>query len=95
MDVKNSVNELIKMSVVNVEASSNVEGLPITSNVVHTTSYASTSLEFGSDETSETNLSSINNILYVGDENKEIMKFKLENGGENDKDVVLKSVRLR
>ena len=51
MDVKNSTNELIKMSITDLDASSTVSGLPVVSNVVHTTAYSSTTVTFTSDLT--------------------------------------------
>ena len=95
MDVKNSTNELIKMSITDLDASSTVNGLPVVSNVIHTTAYSSTTVKFVSDLTGEKEVANINNVLYVGDTNKEIMKFELTNGGENNKDVALKSIRFR
>ena len=96
MDVKNSTNELIKLSITDLDASSDVEGLPVVSNVVHTTAYSSTIVSFESDLTGEVSpASNINNVLYVGDTDKEIMKFTLENGGQNDRDVTIKSIRFR
>jgi len=93
MDVEDSVNELIKISITDIDANGTaVEGLPITSNVIHTTSYASTTVEFSSDLTGP--VSNPTNTLYVGDTDKEIMKFDLTNTS-NERDVIVKSIRFR
>ena len=92
MDVNGSVNELIKMSITDVDATSDVEGLPVVSNVVHTTSYASTTVDF--DTSTNAPVANPTNVLYVGDTDKEIMKFSLSNGS-NERDVIVKSIRFR
>jgi len=92
-DVKNSVNELIRISIpsaADVEATSPVDGqFPIVSNVIHTTSYSSETLTF------EPELAGTTNTYYVGDTNKEVARFKLTASSEHQKDITVKSVRLK
>ena len=93
LDVANSTNELIKVSVPSVndvEASSTVAGqFPITSYVVHTTAYTSENITFTPELTTTTN------TYYVGDTDKEVARFKLAAGNAHQKDITLKSVRLK
>ena len=93
VDVKGSVNELIQISIPSaddVEASTKVEGqFPITSYVVHTTAYTSETLTF------EPELTDTVNTYYVGDTNKEVARFKLTAGDDHQKDITVKSIRLK
>ena len=93
VDVKGSVNELIQISIPSaddIEASTKVEGqFPIKSYVVHTTAYSSETLTF------EPELVGTTNTYYVGDTNKEVARFKLTAGDKHQKDITVKTIRLK
>ncbi len=100
MDVKNSVNEIIKFVIPSadyVDASTEVKGdFPIESAPIHTTSYSSEVLTFDAERSNAvTDPKNADETLYVGDKNKRIMKFELTAGDENKRDIILKSIRLR
>jgi hypothetical protein len=102
MDVKNSVNEIIKFVIPSadyVKADATVKGdFPIESAPVHTTAYSSETLTFDAEKAGEVDCSAADancETLYVGDKNKKIMKFTLEAGDENKRDIIFKSIRLR